>query len=604
MPVNLHEGAARCEARTEAMRLQNDDPPQDETARGASARPSVSHRPEGQAQALERAATYRGFTKTIPTVERAYAVLQATARRDGLRAATHALMVLLRCLPRWREDPMLRLSNPRIGDAAGCASRTVQRHLKALHEQGVIGVTWGPGNTRLPWRHDGHGRPEPIGIDLRPALVFAQEMAALRRAGEATLHAFRRKCHATDEAMLAARSALGGWTRLTPSTEIRLRDQLAGLRRRGREATRQAHSPAATPAAIAAATQAMAAIGAEAAQLCRMLEQDRDPGPGSDGEGAGKGSPGASPDRDSAGDQGTVSTHVEGVVPTIRESGSNAAQRWGSLAHGQGRAWDTEAGHEDLAGPLLYTRWRAAHDGTAPLPSGDLVELEIAARRRTTGMGMATWVLNEAIERHGIGLVIGAVLHVSTPPERARVRSRGGLLASLLRRELGELAPATFHRRPPTDPDLGEADALGLARRLAPLPRPPWVLTRWHATRRPAARARPRPAARGGGATCLDTRPSPWRTATEVRRSQPWLLLAPARPRFSSSSPKSAISRRTWMPSTTASRSRKPPRSRSSAAARWPTRWSTRRGGKATAGRRRGGSKPSGIALPFGTARC
>lgn len=143
-----------------------------------------------------------------------------------------------------------------------------------------------------------------------------------------------------------------------------------------------------------------------------------------------------------------------------------------------------QAGHEDLTEPLLYARWRAAHDGTAPLPSGDLVELEIAARRRASGMGMASWVFNEAIERHGIGLVIGEVLHVSALPERARVRSRGGLLASLLRREPGELAPATFHRRPPTDPDLGEAEALGLAQRLAPSHRPHWVLTRWHATRR------------------------------------------------------------------------------------------------------------------------
>jgi hypothetical protein len=389
-------------------------------------------------------------------------------------------MVLLPCLPRWRwrEDPMLRLSNQRIAEAAGCASRTVQRHPKVLHEQGVSGVTWGPGNTRLPWRHDGYGGPEPIGIDLRPALVFAQEMAALRRAGEAAPYAFRRECHAVGEAIL------GGRTRLTPSTEVRLLDQLAGLRRRVREATRQAHRPAAAWAASAAATRAMAAIGAEAAQLRRMLEQDRDPGPGSDGEGAGEGSPGASLDRDSAGDQRTVSTPVEGVVPTIQGSGPNPALRWGSLARGQGRAWDTEAGHEDLAEPLLYAPWRAAHDGTAPLPSGDLVELEIAARRRASGMGRATWVLKEAIERHRIGLVIGAVPHVSALPERARVRSRGGLLASLLRRELGELAPTTFHRRPPADPDLGEAEALGLARRLAPSHRPHWVLTRWHATRR------------------------------------------------------------------------------------------------------------------------
>ena len=69
----------------------------------------------------------------------------------------------------------------------------------------------------------------------------------------------------------------------------------------------------------------------------------------------------------------------------------------------------------DAAAPLLYDRWLGAQDGSQPLASGDLAELEITARLRASRMGVAARVIEPAAHRHGLPAVIGAILHVDAP---------------------------------------------------------------------------------------------------------------------------------------------------------------------------------------------
>lgn len=442
-------------------------------ARSQPAPAGVGHRPEGQARALERAAAYRGFTQAVPNVPRLCQLLSATARRYGIGAAAlQTLTVMLSLLPpgRWREHemPVLRLSNQRIADRAGCSGRTVQRHLRLLHERGIVGMVWGPGNTRLPCRQDGSGRGEPVGIDLRPTLVLGEAAAALVQATEMALRAHHAEHDKTSNTILAARDAVGADKGLPTATASL--ERLTELRRQLQAATRLAHRPAATVAAIEAATATVAALGAEAEALRRTLDHEPDP-PGGGGNSAGDSSSSLSPGPDAGGYQKTASTPVESHVPTIQGSGRTPTKGWG----GAGAA-------DDPAEPLLYGRWLGAYHGVRPLPSDELVELEIAARRRARAMGVAARVVDQAVERHGVGLVVGAVLFVAALPEKARVRCKGGLLASLLRRPAGRLTPESFHRRPAAD--LDEAEALGIVARLAPSHRPCWVVGRWHDTRR------------------------------------------------------------------------------------------------------------------------
>lgn len=450
--------------------------PQDE-APTQPAPAGVTHRPHGQARAVQRAAAYRGFTRAVPSVTAAGEILLATANDGGLGLAPiGTLIALLRQLParRWRETPVLRLSNQRIADAVGCCSRTVQRHLKRLHEQGVIAIGWGPGNTRLPFRQDGSSEAEWVGIDLRPALVFASEMADRQQSRRTALHAFDTARAAASTAILVARGALEAARALLPIVVAAHRQQLTELRQALQATACLAHQPTATILAIEAATARVRALGVEAKALGHVPDHEPDP-PGGGGERgedkAGDNAFGVSPGYDGRADQETESTGVESLVLTDQRAGQAPA-----------KGWRLGSGADDLAAPLLYGRWLGAYNGARPLPSDALVELEIAARLRARAMGLATRVVNQAVARHGVGLVIGAVLHVSSLPETAQVRSRGGLLASLLRREVGQLTPDTFHRRLLADPELGEAEALGIASRLAPSHRPYWVLGRWHAT--------------------------------------------------------------------------------------------------------------------------
>ena len=98
-------------------------------------------------------------------------------------------------------------------------------------------------------------------------------------------------------------------------------------------------------------------------------------------------------------------------------------------------------------------------------------------------MGVAHRVLAAAIQRHGTMPVIGAILHVASLPGQAAVRRPGALLASLLRREAGELTPQSLSRRPARCQPLGEAEALDIARRFAPSHQAHWIRRQWLKTR-------------------------------------------------------------------------------------------------------------------------
>lgn len=457
----------------------------DEAHAQPAARAGVAHRPEGQAKALERAAGYVGFTRAVPNLAAARRVLQAGARELGLSPAPlRTLLVLLDEVPasRWRDGaaPVLQRRNRRLAAEAGRSVRSLQRDLRRLHELGLVAIFWGPGNMRLSFAGDGRDgdAPEVVGIDLRPALVVAGELAVRLRARQASRDTFEAAHAVAGAAILAARgTADAAAAAALPAGDHAVHQaRLDELRRHLKATVRRAYRPAASTAEIDAATAMATAIAAEAEALRRALEappgSDDGGGSGRAGDGAGDSSDGLSPGPDGTRSQQTESTIVEFSVRTTQGEGRTA-----------GKGWGRDGEPDDSAEPLLFARWRRDHDGTAPLTSADRAELEIASRQRASRMGVGTAAYNAGVARHGLGLTMGAVLHVGALPERARVRCKGALLASLLLRPPGQLTPATFHRRPPADPELGEAEALGIARQRAPSHRPDWVLRRWAATR-------------------------------------------------------------------------------------------------------------------------
>lgn len=439
----------------------------------------VAHRPGGQAKALERVARYRGFTNAVPSADAACETLLATAKESSLSLiAIRVLVTLLRLLPRWRwrdGKPIVRISNQRLADLVGCSPRTVQRGLKEAHEQGTVAIRWGPGNTRLPYHQDGQDADELVGIDLRPALVFAIEMAARRQARLAALRAFDAARAAAGTKLLAAHGAVAD-RMADGDASAAHRQQLDELRREMRLASRRARRPSATVARIEEATATVTALGDRAEALCRALaperrrpslggEQDTDNKAGVTAQLSSQPAEGI--------DQGTESTPVETRVRTDQGGGRTLA-----------KGWDGALAADDLAAPLLFGRWLADYQGTRQLPSGERIEHEITARRLLRRWGVRGRVLDEAVRRHDLGLAVGAVFHVAALPETARVRSKAGLLVSLLQRPPGQLTPETFHRRPPADPELDTDEALDIAARHAPSHRAHWVLERWHDTRR------------------------------------------------------------------------------------------------------------------------
>ena len=437
-------------------------------------------RQEGQRRASERAARYQGFTSTLPTVGQACMAIHATARRGPLgKAASHTLEVLLQLLPQpcWSGLPVLRVTNATLASRVGCCERQVQRHLAVLHEQGVIGINWGSGHARLGFQlhadRKATGPDEPPGIDLRPALVFAHEQAELARSVLAAQQQFsparERARAAIWQAKIALIHAVG---RLAPARHGAAGQQIEQLRTEIGQLARAALGARALPAGIEAATQAAGALARRAHALRQEIENEEE-----DGDNG----PQSSPQADDSTNQMTESNYVESVVPTIQARPDSAGLRPAGATGEKGRA-EVEPQSEPAL-PVLYARWLAAHDGTRPLPSDELVELEITTRLQARHHGIAHRVLEQATARHGLALVIGAVLFVAGLPESAGIRNRGALLASLLLRPEGALTPTSFARRQREETPLGEAEALAIAKRLAPGHQPHWILGRWQATR-------------------------------------------------------------------------------------------------------------------------
>lgn len=475
--------------RNQPARPANDS----ETTNRRRAHPGVASRDDGQALATARAADYRGFTTAIPSVAKACAVLHATARRGPLgRAATETLTTLLGLLPRgrWHELPVLRVTNTTLSSRVGCSERQVQRHLAVLHQHGVIGIDWGCGNTRLRFDiHASEHEPGAMpGIDLRPALVFAHEQQLLDRAIKTAQQHLQTERHATLDAVWETKQALiHRERRLQPTSYSEAAREIELMRQDVGRISRLANGGKATVAGIEAGSGRLAAVAGRARALrCRLIQETGD----NNGEEPGDKIKRSSSDPDKKPNQMTESNFVEAVVLTIQDyritclQEDRAAGEAGRAEEGSpgAVAGPVESG-ADPAAPLLYDRWVGAQDGSRPLASGDLLELEIAARQRAKAMGVAQRVLNEAIQRHGLMPVIGAILHVASLPGRAQVRSPGALLASLLAREAGQLTRQSVRGRPREAEPLGEVEALDIAKRFARSHQPQWIRRQWLKTR-------------------------------------------------------------------------------------------------------------------------
>ena len=460
------------------------------------ARPGIltPRRQAGQKRAAMRAADYQGFTKAVPSVDRACMILRDAAKRGPLgQSVSQTLEIRLHLLPRRGRAgrPMRRVTNATLASHVGCSDRQVQRHLALLHEHGVIGIQWGRGHARLSFDVDAAGRKAegPVGIDLRPALVFVHEQAGLVRAIQTAQQDFLDVQAQAQEAVWQAKVALIHATeRLGLERHDAMLQRIEQLRGEIGRLSRAALGGKALPDGIAAAIRAMEQLIFRAHDL-RSESEDGD----AEGDEAEDKRQKLSPSGDISPSHITDSNYVESVVLTIQANCQGAgvppARAAGTEgAHSDpGSVWtpaqaavDEEA---DPAAPLLYRRWLGADDGSRPLPSDELAELEITARLQARSMGMAARVIEAAAQRHGLPLTIGAILFVATLPGRARVRSPAALLASLLQRQPGTLTPESFARRPHIEPPLDTAEALGIARRLAPGHQPHWVLGRWHATR-------------------------------------------------------------------------------------------------------------------------
>lgn len=435
-------------------------------------RSGVACREAGQALALARCAAWRGFSPQLPNVEQVCAVLQRTARQGPAgRAAIETLDVLLRCLPRRScvDLPVLRVTNQHLAARLGCCVRQVQRQLARLHRLGIIAIDWGRANSRLCFdRHDddqgSHSEKRLVGIDLRPAIVFAHEQLELEQALEAARRAYSGTRDAATGAIWQAKLAVLHDRSGVPSHPAGHEECLDRLRANLRRLDRRAHATKATAADIQACTRQLGEIEREASEIRAVIHKAVD-----DPEDK---AVNRSSNLDQPASQKTDSNCVESVVPTNQGDGQTGA-----------------AGKEDVAGAeaqgvnaLIYRQWLAVHEERVAPSSGEVLELELHSRQLARQLGVARRVVNIAIERHGPMPVIGAILHVAALPASARIRSPGGLLASLLRREPGQLTPDRLTRGAPPAEALSESEAAAIARRCAPNHQPYWVCTRWRAT--------------------------------------------------------------------------------------------------------------------------
>ena len=428
-------------------------------------RPGFAHREQGQAKALQRVAAYCGFTTQLPDIDRVCRTLRSTARRGPAgRAAIDALEAMLRLMPRpsWAEVPILRITNAALGERLGCCRRQAQRHLATLHRQGIVAIDWGRAHSRL--RYDVHAGQDTmkVGIDLRPAIVFAHEQRKLEHDIQVAQGAYNAARTMALDAVWAARLALGR----SQSAHHAAHDaQIERLRQEIRSLSRRAYAAKAMIATIGCCTEALDELVREAREIRVAVIH-------ASGDSSEDNLEKTSSASDQRTYQKTKSNFVESVVPTIQDHGPTGT------SGKEGGAED----HEDGLASVIYRGWCEAYHGTAPLASGDLTELELHSRHRARALGVAQRVINQAIERHGRMPVIGATLFVTALPASARIRSRGGLLASLLRREPGQLTPDRFARPARSREILSESEALAIARRYAPGHQPAWVCTRWHAT--------------------------------------------------------------------------------------------------------------------------
>ena len=276
---------------------------------GNASRPGIvgPARRKGQSRAEERAACYQGFTSTLPTVGQACMAIHATARRGPLgKAASHTLETLLQLLPRscWSGLPVLRATNATLASRVGCSKRQVQRHLALLHEQGVIGISWGRSHARLDFQlHDGGKATGPAGIDLRPALVFAHEQALLARSILAAQQRFFRARERALAAVWKTKIELShAVEHLALTRHATARQQIERLRAEMGQLARTALGARALPADIEAATHAAGELADRAHVLRQEIEAKDDDGDNN---------PEASPQGDNPANQITESNFVE-----------------------------------------------------------------------------------------------------------------------------------------------------------------------------------------------------------------------------------------------------------------------------------------------------
>ncbi|MFZ1425677.1 MAG: helix-turn-helix domain-containing protein, partial [Geminicoccaceae bacterium] len=303
-------------------------------------------------------------------------ILRDAARRGPLgQAVSQTLEVLLQLLPRrgWAGRPMLCVTNATLASHVGCSDRQVQRHLARLHEHGVIDMRWGHAHARLRFAVDTAGRDDdPVGIDLRPALVFVHEQAGLVRAVRAAQQDFSDIQAQAQEAVWQAKVALIHATgRLGPERHDAMLQRIEQLRAEIGQLSRAALGGKALPDGIAAAIRAMEQLIFRAHGL-RSESKDGE----TEGDEAEDNRHELSPSGDISPSHITDSNYVESVVLTIQascqEAGVPPAGATGTevARSGPGSAWvaaqaaaDEEA---DPAAPLLYRRWLGAYDGSRP----------------------------------------------------------------------------------------------------------------------------------------------------------------------------------------------------------------------------------------------
>jgi hypothetical protein len=401
----------------------------DEQARSAL---GVAPRCAGVAIARERAAAYQGFTPAVPHAAAIRRVLEEGGRQLGLRAGVvRTLGTLLTLYRGWglRRPPVLTASNAAIAHLVACDERTVQKHLAALREQGLILVEYGPYNRRRP---DEEARPDDLtGIDLRPAIVVALELQArlalLAKQRQAVTLSLRR----AQRALLLARAALAARPEPDPSALKMLEAHRRTLRRLRRQLMHPATSPAELRP-IQAAIEELARTLEEATVGEGRVEKTTDPSP-----------------RD--------------VVSAIHKTETNSVDE--SDGFKAARSDDEEPGQRRLS-------------------LDETTEREIEARQQAHRLGLATRYLNQAIERHGTSPVVQAVAHVWQQREKGRVRNPGGLLATLLRRPEGRLTPQSLHAARPWRLPLAAEEARAMAAELAPSHNPHWLWQRFEGYRR------------------------------------------------------------------------------------------------------------------------